>query len=1032
MDIKRGNTTIATIHPNDDAWFSWQHMRENVVKLNFRVPVAIDLQIGDKITWQNRIYKLKGTPVVKEVSTREVEYNCEFKGLEFDLPDSGYKLFDNTETLVQSEFSLTGSALDFVRLLVDNLNRNGEGWTVGTVVDSESKTLDFSGEDCLAVIQRLATEFNTEWFIVETKSVNLCKKTWVQEVIALSYGMGGGLKWLRRQSRDSEPIITRLYAYGSARNLPSGYRGGASRLMLNEPGYLSQNEDLYGIREGYKTFEEVYPRLAAGGDNDPGTVTAVDGILKFTDTNIDFDVNDTLSTDPAKVKFNSGELAGYEFEIESFDNATKTFKIIVAEADGITLPVVGFSAAIGDKYVLLNIKMPDAYVWRAQLELDEKAGAWLADYSSAREAFSGDSDTLEFKRSNILLSTCQVVRIQSSVLGIDREIRILGWSQNLNQPYQYQNIEFAEKVAIGTLDKLSNVVSNTAATVAIAQKLNWQTTLQLIQMINGASNPTDFSNITGLPTDNDALAKYLNAYPDAKSEILSGAIVWDHDLTYQATEIQYKILGIPYTSMAQEITLEAAHPTLSRIDTFYVDMFGNLNVATGTPAENPTSAILNSIQLEVMTVLIGPGATEPSDLNVAKVYDEGAEGEWTRSETHDAYVSAEFNNADAPRIGSNRIKVGINVPDTVVAAPLHFLGEKYGGGIIFYIDETSAGKKGLICAENDTALDVFYSNLSGSSGYTTGATDAARGSGQANTTLMLANDAAKDDAAKFCDDLDVDDFTDWYLGSEGDMAQMYFNRFKIGNLNSKTYWSSTETAWNKARCISFANGVAYTRDKNNRYAVRAVRSFDDNSLTNNKPVATLTPVNTKLTFSTDTPLLAANGILSLFVKSSMAWKVNTMLLIESYLGATKTGSVVVSPSVASYGYKSENPDWQLVAIQMANFSFSRDTLDCFKISLVGSWTNKIDFGIDVIRYQYSKIDIKKDGTQETGIRFVETPDGILTDFSLPKPYKPGTTKVYCMGMRQYINIDYSEIDGIIRFFVTPLTGEILTCDYYSL
>ena len=1031
MDILRGNTVIATIHPSDDALYNWTHMRDNVVKLNFRVPVRIDLRIGDHITWADKNFKINNLFPVKEVSTREIEYNCDFEGIEYELIKAGYKLFDNSGVTIQSEFPLTGNALDFVRLMVDNLNRNDDGWTVGSVVDSVTKTLEFSGEDCLSVIKRLASEFETEFFITETKSINLCKKTFAGNIIMLQYGLGGGLKWLRRVARDSEPIITCLFAYGSSKNLPGEYRNGAARLMLPDPGYLLQNTTLYGIREGYKVFEEVYPRLASGSGNDPGIVTSIDGLLKFADTNLDFDVNDTLSTDPAKVKFTSGELSGYEFEIDSFNNSTKTYTIIASDQNGIILPLTNMAIYVGDHYVLLNIKMPKAYVDRAELELAEKALDWLGEYANVRDSFNGDSDTLEFKRSDIGLSVGQVVRIQSSILDVDREIRILGFAQNINQPYQYQNIEFGEKVAKGKMEKLSNDVSNTASTMVTTQKLNWQTTLELIQLIKGASTPGDFGSITGLPIDNEALSKYLNTYPDSRSEIISGAIVWDHGLTYQATEIQYKILGIPYTSKAQEITLNAAHPTLSRMDTFYVDMFGNLNVATGIPAENPTSTILNSIQLEVMTVLVGPGATEPSDLNVAMVYDESALEEWSRSSVHDNYVSVDFASTSDPRLGTRRIKVVVDVPDTVVASPLHYIGEKYGGGTIFYIDKDSP-KKGLICADNDTALDVFYSNLSGSSSYSTYATNAAMGAGQANTLLMLANDAAKDDAAKYCDDLDVDGFSDWYLGSEGDMNQLFFTRFKIGNLNNKTYWSSTESAWNKARCISFSNGVAYTRDKNNRYAVRAIRSFDDGSLSNNKPVATLTPINTKLSFATDSPLRASNGILSLFIKSSVAWQINTMLLIESYLGLVKTGSVLVSPSSTSYGYKSEDDRWQLIAIQMANFTFSRDTLDCFKISLVGSWTNKIDLGIDIIRYQYSKIDIKKDGIQETGIRLVEDPDGIRVDFRLPKPYKPGTTKIYAMGVRQYINLDYAEINGIIRFFVIPLPGEILTCDYYSI
>ena len=299
---------------------------------------------------------------------------------------------------------------------------------------------------------------------------------------------------------------------------------------------------------------------------------------------------------------------------------------------------------------------------------------------------------------------------------------------------------------------------------------------------------------------------------------------------------------------------------------------------------------------------------------------------------------------------------------------------------------------------------------------------------------MLANDAARDDAAKYCNDLIVGTFDDWYLPSQEELGLIHFHRFKIGNLGSKTYWSSTESAWNKARCISFANGVAYTRDKNNRYCVRAIRSFDDTALTPNKPVSTLTVLNTSLKFETDTPVVVTEGVLSLFIKSSLQWRANSMLLIESYQGTVKTGSVVMSPSSNMYGYKPESPEWQLVAIQMSNFGCDRVTLDGFHFNLVGSWPNKIDFAVDVIRYQYSNIEIKKDGEIITDYHFQEEYDGVRTQFTTSKPYKIGSTQLSRNGVRQFIGEqeDYQELNGKITLNYAPLDYEKFIITYKSL
>lgn len=455
----------------------------------------------------------------------------------------------------------------------------------------------------------------------------------------------------------------------------------------------------------------------------------------------------------------------------------------------------------------------------------------------------------------------------------------------------------------------------------------------------------------------DALKLYLAGLSlsttpaDTRSMLISGAIVYKSGLTYASTDIVYQILGQKYTAQAKELTLAAAHSTLSRMDVFYVDTFGNLQVMTGTPASTPTSPILNSTQLEVMTALLAPAALVPSNIDIELVYDENVE--WSTSESHDTNITVDFASTTAPLNGSTRIKVDIAIPDTEIAVPLHYIGEKYQGGVIFWLN--AAGTAGLIASETDTALDVFWSALSGFSVYSTGATGSAIGTGQANMTLMLANDAAKDQAVRFCDTLIVDNYDDWYLPSEKELDRMYFRRYEIGGFANKTYWASTESAWNKARCIAFASGVPYTRDKNNRYCVRAIRAFDDTTLPANQPITSYKISETGLTFVAPAPVDVASGILSLNIKSSLPWLQNSILQIESFLGTVRTGSVALSPATSMFSYKPDDDSWQMIALQMYQFAPSKPTLDSFKISLIGSWPNNIDLGFDDIRYQHSAI-----------------------------------------------------------------------------
>jgi hypothetical protein len=140
----------------------------------------------------------------------------------------------------------------------------------------------------------------------------------------------------------------------------------------------------------------------------------------------------------------------------------------------------------------------------------------------------------------------------------------------------------------------------------------------------------------------------LKAENDVLSGLLDGAILWRHDLTYWATDIHYKIMGEQYMSYAQEISLDAADLTLPRIDTFYVDTFSNLHVAKGTPSTAPVAPTLTGTQLQVMSVFVEAGATEPAGLDVQWIYLENTSEEWTPTSTVDSHVDVDFASTDDP------------------------------------------------------------------------------------------------------------------------------------------------------------------------------------------------------------------------------------------------------------------------------------------------------------------------------------------------------------------------------------------------
>jgi hypothetical protein len=160
------------------------------------------------------------------------------------------------------------------------------------------------------------------------------------------------------------------------------------------------------------------------------------------------------------------------------------------------------------------------------------------------------------------------------------------------------------------------------------------------------------------------------------------------------------------------------------------------------------------------------------------------------------------------------------------------VGKKYQGGIIFYLDST--GQHGLIAALTD------IKNSTGSllgmqwGSYTAvGTTGTAIGTGQANTTAIIASQGAGAYAAKLCDDFVSGAYKDWYLPSKDELALMYSNigpgstgfLTNVGGFVSDYYWSSSEVGSGNAWTQYFGSGSQYNFSKSYTLYVRPVRAF---------------------------------------------------------------------------------------------------------------------------------------------------------------------------------------------------------------
>jgi hypothetical protein len=159
---------------------------------------------------------------------------------------------------------------------------------------------------------------------------------------------------------------------------------------------------------------------------------------------------------------------------------------------------------------------------------------------------------------------------------------------------------------------------------------------------------------------------------------------------------------------------------------------------------------------------------------------------------------------------------------------VHFIGERYGGGIVFYVVDN--GQHGLIAATVDQSTGIQWQN--GLPKYT-GATGDGLGAGAMNTALIIASQMPDNPtgnfAAKVCADYTVIvggvTYGHWYLPSNYELHLLFLQKAVVGGFTNNFYWSSTEVDNNYARFTAFYLGSQGIDGKNDFSNVRAVRGF---------------------------------------------------------------------------------------------------------------------------------------------------------------------------------------------------------------
>lgn len=412
--------------------------------LHYSLAEHVEIPVGSYCIYQGERYTLERPEAFKMKHSRNFEYTVT---LESNQAKAKIWKFRNPVD-GRLKFSLTAKPIEHLQMFVDNMNRRDTGWEVGECIDGTEKLISYNHVYCWDALGMMATEFNTEFEFVG-KTVHLRKVEYNKNnPLPLSYGRGNGFKpGVGRSNYGDTPPIEILYVQGGTDNIdPSKYK--SSELLLpagqsirydgvyfeGDPNFNPANartyvvDDLgYSIRRSDKELSSLAEDSLDCSDIYPkriGKVTSVvveDAANNFYDI-VDNTIPNTLNYEECLIEgetmtiiFQSGMLAGREFEVKYYHNAEKgkaarRFEIVPAEIDGQTMPNATFAPQTTDTYVVFKCRMPDAYVrddetkTGASWDMFRAAVKYLFDNEEQKFSFTGELDGIWSKKDWINIS----------------------------------------------------------------------------------------------------------------------------------------------------------------------------------------------------------------------------------------------------------------------------------------------------------------------------------------------------------------------------------------------------------------------------------------------------------------------------------------------------------------------------------------------------------------------------------------------------------------------------------------------------
>lgn len=521
IQIKRNNKVFFTLEDfGEGSKLSYQLMDHHYIILKFTTATPVYFEIGDSVEIPDFGYfELTSSYFPKHNDSDGYDYEMQMDAYYMSWKNKICK-YRPQHGANETSFNLTTTVGVHMNVILGNLKAlgltyNGKDFSVdyttynNKAFDVQKRFLiEYGSISILDALNAICSEdaLNCEWWIDGSIIyLGYCEMegqaTFEQDVNVLSMSY----------SESKSTYITRLYAFGSDRNIPKGYFTGADAdvttdgvatdyLMLpnkevDSDGFYAKDGYLENVNvvkndkqaiEGVVMFEDEYPKVEcrvsriktydSTVDNNDGTKTTqtfwqIGSTDSFAES---FEASWIKSNLTLGIKFTSGALMGMEFDV-SFKIIDKEnfFEIVANDTYGRTLPDSVMCPKEGDRFFLFNwdaTKITDTdLIPTAQLSLFDRAKQYYQKTMISNSNFTCTMDGDKFYNDGTydyhpLGEQVKLINDMFAQVDADgkhyRNSRIIGMEIPLDIPYDHPQYTVGEKAATSRLGKLEDKVDS--------------------------------------------------------------------------------------------------------------------------------------------------------------------------------------------------------------------------------------------------------------------------------------------------------------------------------------------------------------------------------------------------------------------------------------------------------------------------------------------------------------------------------------------------------------------------------------------